>query len=90
LRSDPNQAAPKNKSRPMGRPFFYVGLRLADRSCEAAKGGGARRDRTADLVNAIHALSQLSYGPIQKTASGNQQSAIVVFRSDDRPLMTKP
>ena len=26
-------------------------------------GGGARRDRTADLVNAIHALSQLSYGP---------------------------
>ena len=26
--------------------------------------GGARRDRTADLVNAIHALSQLSYGPL--------------------------
>ena len=32
--------------------------------------GGARRDRTADLVNAIHALSQLSYGPIvQKSSS---------------------
>jgi len=28
--------------------------------------GGARRDRTADLVNAIHALSQLSYGPYQR------------------------
>jgi 4-hydroxy-tetrahydrodipicolinate synthase len=27
------------------------------------RNGGARRDRTADLVNAIHALSQLSYGP---------------------------
>ncbi len=26
-------------------------------------GGGARRDRTADLLNAIQALSQLSYGP---------------------------
>ena len=26
-------------------------------------GGGARRDRTADLYNAIVALSQLSYGP---------------------------
>ena len=26
--------------------------------------GGAERDRTADLVNAIHALSQLSYGPV--------------------------
>jgi hypothetical protein len=30
---------------------------------KAAKVGGARRDRTADLVNAIHALSHLSYGP---------------------------
>jgi hypothetical protein len=26
--------------------------------------GGARRDRTADLLNAIQALSQLSYGPL--------------------------
>ena len=28
--------------------------------------GGARRDRTADLYNAIVALSQLSYGPENK------------------------
>ncbi len=27
------------------------------------KDGGARRNRTADLLNAIQALSQLSYGP---------------------------
>jgi hypothetical protein len=27
------------------------------------KFGGARRDRTVDLYNAIVALSQLSYGP---------------------------
>ena len=27
-------------------------------------GGGARRDRTDDLYNAIVALSQLSYGPL--------------------------
>ena len=27
------------------------------------KGGGANRDRTDDLYNAIVALSQLSYGP---------------------------
>ncbi len=26
---------------------------------------GARRDRTDDLLNAIQALSQLSYGPIR-------------------------
>jgi hypothetical protein len=28
--------------------------------------GGARRDRTADLLNAIQALSQLSYGPTRR------------------------
>jgi hypothetical protein len=27
-------------------------------------GGGARRDRTADLLHAMQALSQLSYGPV--------------------------
>ena len=27
--------------------------------------GGARRDRTADLLHAMQALSQLSYGPTQ-------------------------
>ena len=30
---------------------------------ELLKGGGANRDRTDDLYNAIVALSQLSYGP---------------------------
>ena len=28
-----------------------------------AKAGGAKRDRTADLLHAMQALSQLSYGP---------------------------
>lgn len=27
--------------------------------------GGAKRDRTADLLNAIQALSQLSYSPVR-------------------------
>ena len=27
------------------------------------RGGGARRDRTADLLHAMQALSQLSYSP---------------------------
>ena len=35
----------------------------ATRSCEAARGGGASRDRTGDLKLAKLALSQLSYGP---------------------------
>ena len=37
--------------------------RLANRSGGAAKVGGARRDRTDDLLLAKQALSQLSYGP---------------------------
>src|SRR5262249_58129310 len=36
-----------------------------------AETGGARGSRNPDLVNAIHALSQLSYGP-----SGNQESVL--------------
>ena len=34
-----------------------------------AKGGGARRDRTADLLHAMQALSQLSYGPLRPAAA---------------------
>ena len=33
-------------------------------SSACAIGGGDKRDRTADLLNAIQALSQLSYTPI--------------------------
>src|SRR5580704_4950222 len=35
---------------------------------EGAKRGGARRDRTADLLHAMQALSQLSYGPVRNPA----------------------
>src|ERR1700761_6083516 len=52
------------------RPSGYAGhassFRLsaaAPRVARRAKRGGARRDRTADLVIANDALSQLSYGP---------------------------
>jgi hypothetical protein len=34
--------------------------------------GGARGSRTPDLLNAIQALSQLSYGPFQESGIGNQ------------------
>ena len=32
---------------------------------------GPKRDRTADLLNAIQALSQLSYGPIRSEGAAN-------------------
>jgi hypothetical protein len=38
-------------------------LQLASLSCPRLRDGGARRDRTADLLRARQALSQLSYGP---------------------------
>jgi hypothetical protein len=54
------------------RPSGYAGhhassfgqLVAAPRVARRAKRGGARRDRTADLLHAMQALSQLSYGPI--------------------------
>ena len=33
--------------------------------------GGDKRDRTADLLNAIQALSQLSYTPVSKSIVPN-------------------
>jgi hypothetical protein len=44
------------------------------------RSGGARRDRTDDLLLAKQALSQLSYGPVrnQQPAIGNQkQNALI-------------
>jgi hypothetical protein len=44
--------------------FATIGL-AEPKLAEPAKAGGARRDRTADLVIANDALSQLSYGPFR-------------------------
>jgi hypothetical protein len=42
--------------------FATTGL-AEPKLAKPAKAGGARRDRTADLLHAMQALSQLSYGP---------------------------
>ena len=45
----------------------FATIRLAQpKQAQPAKAGGARRDRTDDLMLAKHALSQLSYGPVFK------------------------
>ena len=41
------------------KPQLYIEDRLANEF------GGAKRDRTADLLHAMQALSQLSYSPIK-------------------------
>ena len=58
----------------IGQPVFAFGYAghaspfgrcvAAPRIARRAKRGGARRDRTDDLMLAKHALSQLSYGPV--------------------------
>jgi hypothetical protein len=52
------------------------------RSAAGAKAGGARRNRTDDLLLAKQALSQLSYGPLsrsQQSVIGNQTKARVLI-----------
>src|SRR5437660_6010051 len=44
--------------------FPFDSCVAAPRVARRAKRGGARRDRTDDLMLAKHALSQLSYGPV--------------------------
>ena len=49
------------------------------------KRGGARRDRTADLYNAIVALSQLSYGP--REGSRILRACQIKCQRDRRPSL---
>jgi hypothetical protein len=42
--------------------------------------GGAKRDRTADLYNAIVALSQLSYGPSRCAGGWGRPAQAEVFK----------
>src|SRR5690554_341446 len=44
-------------------PLFRTRKKRADNKCRPLKIGGATRDRTADLLHAMQALSQLSYSP---------------------------
>src|SRR5690606_18591300 len=49
--------------------------------------GGARRDRTADLLHAMQALSQLSYGPTRRKA-GKFSGAFAAVQEDRRATCT--
>jgi hypothetical protein len=44
--------------------------------------GGAKRDRTADLLLARQALSQLSYGPLQIPSKLNKWGSRLVLSHD--------
>src|SRR5439155_26965007 len=51
--------------------FPFGSCVAAPREARRAKRGGARRDRTDDLMLAKHALSQLSYGPVTRRRNAN-------------------
>ena len=57
--------------------FATTGL-AEPKLAKPAKAGGARRDRTADLLHAMQALSQLSYGPVP-AAMALDQIAITLY-----------
>ena len=46
--------------------LYFPGVADANRRVRRVVIGGAKRDRTADLLNAIQALSQLSYSPFRE------------------------
>ena len=47
------------------------------------KTGGARRDRTADLLHAMQALSQLSYGPTWRRGTLPDEGQFVKKMNDE-------
>jgi hypothetical protein len=65
------------------RDFMFHGRALPVVSIDRITAGGARRDRTDDLLLAKQALSQLSYGPksvtpaFAKASAGNLRGAKV-------------
>src|SRR3981081_869691 len=69
--------------RPVFAPSGYDAAAFATRGlaepkrAKPAKAGGARRDRTADLLHAMQALSQLSYGPLDLPRLGQRGAKIL-------------
>src|SRR5258707_15378236 len=59
-----SRAEARFRPRGLGRGSLRYDRFAEPKQAQPARRGGARRDRTADLVIANDALSQLSYGPI--------------------------
>src|SRR5882672_7278691 len=75
------------------RPLGYAGHASPFGSCVAvprearrAKRGGARRDRTDDLMLAKHALSQLSYGPVPEDECFTLDMRRISFKEISRSI----
>src|SRR4051812_43302907 len=66
-----NGTGQKPSSTPGSRKTFFSSYgQVASPASPRKEDGGARRDRTDDLLNANQALSQLSYGPSKMVGLG--------------------
>ena len=51
--------------------------------------GGAKRDRTADLLHAMQALSQLSYGPVKRCCVAAENEIITALLFSRKQFVKK-
>lgn len=63
------------------------GMLISKLSNFRSSGGGAKRDRTADLLRARQALSQLSYGPVFLQVSHTKIGGSGQIRTADLTLI---
>jgi hypothetical protein len=61
---DLRPSARRSCAKPASWLHRHVDRLMPTEPCRSRASGGARRDRTDDLMLAKHALSQLSYGPV--------------------------
>src|SRR5258707_3074542 len=87
-----SRAEARFRPRGLGRGSLRYDRFAEPKQAQPAKAGGARRDRTADLVIANDALSQLSYGPVataSKTRTSGRQSPPFTVRPDAKSRTPK-
>ena len=96
MRSDVFADANKQYRSARLRPLGYAVAAFATRGlaqpklAQPAKAGGARRDRTDDLMLAKHALSQLSYGPVMVGLGGLEPPTSRLSSARSNQLSYKP
>ena len=74
----------------IGQLLEAPATRAATRSISPTPFGGARRDRTDDLMLAKHALSQLSYGPVMVGLGGLEPPTSRLSSARSNQLSYKP
>ncbi len=67
----------------------YKAHKLFSLDRRAGPFGGAKRDRTADLLHAMQALSQLSYSPYKNKFFPKEQSIIPTFLKREKLKIKK-